>query len=384
MIEKLFELCRGDYHYYIPIPDDYHCPIQFDRGETIKFINKEILPVKSGDVINLITPYIKKSTFDPDRDGFTQIMLFIVVKEDIKKEDEDTKMKNYIMLCRKGESFIFDNLGINITTKDIIFGIDKKFPIKYGDVIKYCYFTDGNTGGPLKFCSYIVATIGNTDMENIREHNRRSKSNDKKIDNNLSVLDGATKMVVRKCTRCVDGKPEIYDDIQYVNKKENDHSKKRDDYISWDEYFMGIAALAAHRSKDPGTQVGACIVDSDMKIVSIGYNGFPNHCSDDEFPWSREADDAYDTKYVYVVHAELNAILNSGGRSLKDTSIFVTLFPCNECAKAIIQSGIKRIVYQCDKYEGSTATKASKRMLKAAGVELIYLPPVGKDITITL
>lgn len=142
---------------------------------------------------------------------------------------------------------------------------------------------------------------------------------------------------------------------------------KRTDYISWDEYFMGIAVLAAKRSKDPNTQVGACIVSPDNVILSTGYNGFPYGCSDDEFPWAREGED---TKYPYVVHAELNAILNARGRSLTGARIYVALFPCNECAKAIIQSGIAEVIYLSDKYAATPATLASKRMLRAAGVQL--------------
>lgn len=145
---------------------------------------------------------------------------------------------------------------------------------------------------------------------------------------------------------------------------------KREDYISWDEYFMGVSLLASMRSKDPNTQVGACIVGDDNKIISVGYNGFPRGCSDDEFPWERTADSQNDTKYPYVCHAELNAILNAGGQSLSGARIFVALFPCNECAKAIIQSGIKEVIYISDKYADTPATLASKMMFKAAGVKL--------------
>lgn len=147
---------------------------------------------------------------------------------------------------------------------------------------------------------------------------------------------------------------------------------KRQDVLNWDEYFMGIAHLSAKRSKDPSTQVGACIVSPEHRVVGIGYNGFPNGCSDDEFPWEREGDYAT-TKYPFVVHAELNAILNST-QNLRGCSIYVSLFPCNECAKAIIQSGIARIVYECDKYADTDAVKASKRMLMAANVDLFQLP----------
>lgn len=142
--------------------------------------------------------------------------------------------------------------------------------------------------------------------------------------------------------------------------------------ISWDEYFMGLAHLSALRSKDPNTQVGACIVDRDNKVVSIGYNGMPRGCDDHEFPWEREGG-FLDTKYAFVVHAELNAILNSP-RSVSGCTIYVSLFPCNECAKAIIQSGIRKIVYESDKYDGTEGNIASKKMLNEAGVELQQLP----------
>lgn len=146
---------------------------------------------------------------------------------------------------------------------------------------------------------------------------------------------------------------------------------KRQNVLSWDHYFMGLAHLSSFRSKDPGTQVGAVVVDNDHKVVSIGYNGFPIGCDDDAFPWGREGS-MYDSKYAYVVHAELNAILNSP-RSLSGCAIYVSLFPCNECAKAIIQSGIKTIVYEDDKYADTEAVKASKRMLSAAGVSMQQL-----------
>lgn len=151
------------------------------------------------------------------------------------------------------------------------------------------------------------------------------------------------------------------------------HNQKRADYISWDEYFMGVAILSGMRSKDPNSQVGACIVSKDNKILSMGYNGFPMGCSDDEFPWAREGE-ALDTKYLYVTHSELNAILNYRGGSLEGAKLYVSLFPCNECAKAIIQSGIRRIVYESDKYAHTEGTIASKKMLEAAGVELVQLP----------
>lgn len=142
---------------------------------------------------------------------------------------------------------------------------------------------------------------------------------------------------------------------------------KNSNYISWDTYFMGVAELSALRSKDPNTQVGACIVNTKNRIIGIGYNGFPYGCEDDTYPWTREGN-FLDTKYPYVVHAEPNAILNST-TSLEGATMYVTLFPCHECAKLIIQSGIKQIVYASNKYEGTESNIASQNMLKSAGVK---------------
>lgn len=146
-------------------------------------------------------------------------------------------------------------------------------------------------------------------------------------------------------------------------------SKKRENYLSWDEYFMGIAKLSAMRSKDPKTQVGACIVGKDNRILSIGYNGTPNEFSDDTFPWEREGA-PLETKYFYVCHAELNAILNFRGsrKDLEGSKIYVDLFPCNECAKAIIQSGIKEVIYLSDKYRESDNNIASRKLFDTCGI----------------
>lgn len=141
---------------------------------------------------------------------------------------------------------------------------------------------------------------------------------------------------------------------------------KRTDYISWDKYFMGVALLSAMRSKDPGTQVGACIVNSKKRIVGIGYNGFPYGVEDDAFPWNKDGE-WLDTKYPYVVHAEPNAILNSTV-SLDNSTLYVTLFPCNECAKLIIQSGIKELVFLEDKYHDQESFTASRRMFDSAKI----------------
>ncbi len=158
---------------------------------------------------------------------------------------------------------------------------------------------------------------------------------------------------------------------------------KREDYISWDEYFMGVAILSGMRSKDPNTQVGACIVSPDHKILSMGYNGFPTGCADDDFQWEREGGPLA-TKYFYTTHSELNAILNYRGGSLEGATMYVTLFPCNECAKAIIQAGIRRLVYGSDKYDGTPGVIASKRMLSAAGILMEAYRHTGREIRINL
>lgn len=140
---------------------------------------------------------------------------------------------------------------------------------------------------------------------------------------------------------------------------------KRENYLSWDEYFMAVALLSAQRSKDPNTQVGACVANEQNKIVGVGYNGFPMGCSDDELPWERQGK-FLETKYPYVCHAELNAVLNAISTDLRNCRIYVGLFPCNECTKVIIQSGIKEIIYLSDKYKDTDQVRASKIMLKKA------------------
>jgi len=145
---------------------------------------------------------------------------------------------------------------------------------------------------------------------------------------------------------------------------------KDDDYISWHEFFMGVAELAAKRSKDPNTKVGACVVNSNNIILSTGYNGMPIGCNDDDMPWCRDGS-FENSKYAYVCHAELNAILNCDGRSLNGSILYVTNFPCNECAKAIIQAGIKKVIFKEDKYPSSDITRVSKGLLKVCGIEVV-------------
>ena len=158
---------------------------------------------------------------------------------------------------------------------------------------------------------------------------------------------------------------------------------RRQDYLSWDDYFMAIAALSAMRSKDPSTQVGACIVNRQKRIVGVGYNGFPTGCSDDRLPWAREGE-WLETKYPYVVHAEVNAVLNSISADLRGCSLYVALFPCNECAKVIIQAGIAEVVYLSDKYAATDAVRASKRLFDEAGVSYRRHRPRAGKITLLL
>ncbi len=158
---------------------------------------------------------------------------------------------------------------------------------------------------------------------------------------------------------------------------------KREDYISWNDYFMSISLLSGMRSKDPSTQVGACIVDYNNRIVSIGYNGFINGCSDEDFPWRRDGE-FLETKYPYVVHAEQNAILNARGKSLEGCRLYVNLFPCHECARNIIQSGINEVYYLSDKYAETDSIKASKYMFEKANVKLTHLTPSVDKIEINL
>lgn len=162
-------------------------------------------------------------------------------------------------------------------------------------------------------------------------------------------------------------------------------NKQNKDYLSWDEYFMGIAVLSTMRSKDPNTRVGACIVSKDNRILSIGYNGAPNGYKDNVFPWDREGDPK-DTKYFYVCHSELNAILNYGGTrsDLVGSKLYVTLFPCNECAKVVVQSGIKEVIYLSDKYQGTDSTVVSKKIFDVCGVKYRQFDGGSKNIEINL
>ncbi|XP_071951400.1 deoxycytidylate deaminase-like isoform X2 [Antedon mediterranea] len=163
---------------------------------------------------------------------------------------------------------------------------------------------------------------------------------------------------------------------------QQDLNKKRDDYLSWDDYFMAIAFLSAQRSKDPSSQVGACIVNNDKRIVGIGYNGMPTGCDDEKLPWKRNADNWLETKYPYVCHAEVNAIMNKNSADLKGCTMYVALFPCNECAKIVIQSGIKTVIYLSDKYHNDDKMIASRKLLQLAGVKYRQFTPSMSKVTI--
>lgn len=172
------------------------------------------------------------------------------------------------------------------------------------------------------------------------------------------------------------------DDLTPVEKNKNctqmsrDINKKREDFLSWTEYFMATAFLAAKRSKDPCSQVGACIVNDDKKIVGIGYNGMPTGCSDDDFPWTKKE------KHLYVCHAEMNAIVNKNSADIKNCTIYVVLFPCDQCAKIIIQSGLREVVYLSDKHESKETTQAAKRMFDSARITYRQHIPQNRKIEI--
>lgn len=169
-------------------------------------------------------------------------------------------------------------------------------------------------------------------------------------------------------------------DVQVEAKR----TSKRTDYISWDDYFMAMAQLTAMRSKDPSTQVGACIVNPQNRIVGIGYNGFPAGCGDDDLPWDREAANPLDTKYMYVCHADMNAILNRLTTDTVGCRIYAGLFPCNECAKLIIQSGIREVIYMSDKYHNTPSWIAARRLFDCAGVAYRQHTTTPREITIDL
>lgn len=168
-------------------------------------------------------------------------------------------------------------------------------------------------------------------------------------------------------------------------EKCKESGNKRNDYLTWDEYFMAIAKLSSKRSKDPNTQVGACIVSNDNRILSIGYNGTPNGFHDTIFPWDREGK-PLDTKYLYVCHAEMNAVLNYRGnrKELENAKIYVDLFPCNECAKIIIQAGIKEVVYLCDKYANTDSVIASKKLFDTCGVKYRQIEETNKEVILKI
>ena len=175
-----------------------------------------------------------------------------------------------------------------------------------------------------------------------------------------------------------------YDPIREKQTQYSNNNQKRQEYLSWDDYFTAVASLSAYRSKDPNTQVGACIVDSNKCIIGIGYNGFPRGCSDDHLPWSRKAPNPLHTKYLYVVHAEVNAVLNKGSKDCTGATLYVALFPCNDCAKVIIQSGIKEVVYLGDTYHNSDMCKASRIMFEMAGVKCRQYLPSRKKINVDI
>jgi len=203
------------------------------------------------------------------------------------------------------------------------------------------------------------------------------------ITDDLEMKGGATLLTPPRRNAGTPRKALLGDDDEHVGMSSDPSAPvKRDCYIGWDDYFMSVAVLSAFRSKDPNRQVGACVVSPNMRIVGIGYNGFPWGCDDDALPWAKVAASPLDTKYPYVCHAEMNAILNKNCESLNGCTMYVTLFPCNECAKLIIQSRIKEVVFISNRYHATESMSASRRMLKLAGIPYRLLEPKARRITI--
>ncbi|KPM03419.1 deoxycytidylate deaminase-like protein [Sarcoptes scabiei] len=198
----------------------------------------------------------------------------------------------------------------------------------------------------------------------------------------LEMLSNLVTLVSRSFTGIMSEKELAESSTSLSNNETSLMVTKRKDYLCWWDYFMSMAYIASMRSKDPNTQVGACIVNEDNRIVGLGYNGMPNHCSDDDLPWNRVSKNPLNTKYLYVCHAEMNAILNKNSESCKNCSIFVIMFPCNECSKMIIQSGIKRVVYLCDKYPNDPKFQSSRFLLEMAGIEIIQYTPKQRKVVI--
>lgn len=224
-------------------------------------------------------------------------------------------------------------------------------------------------------------------LTKLQQINKHFKKQVDSVDT-LAVLAGKT---IREGTNVFYKEEEVANGLETMSLTEekgeevlsmDDENLKRSGYLSWDEYFMAVSFLSALRSKDPNTQVGACIVSNEHKIVGIGYNGMPRGCHDDSLPWGRAAEDPLDTKYMYVCHAEMNAILNKNCSSVDGCVIYVALFPCNECAKMIIQSGIKEVIYFSDKHASQPSTVAAKRLLSLAGISMRQFIPRMKKITI--
>lgn len=240
---------------------------------------------------------------------------------------------------------------------------------------------------------YLIAVDANVKLRYIRASSRMSETDKISFDDFISqemreiYSEDPTKQNIGRCIEMADfiiqNNGSLSDLHDKVNRIIKEMPGKREDYISWDDYFMGVSVLSGKRSKDPSTQVGACIVNPDKRIVGVGYNGFPKGCPDEKFPWSREGA-PLDTKYLYVVHAELNAILNSIGENLKNCTMYIALFPCNECAKAIIQAGIKKISYLSDKYAETDSVIAAKKMFDSAEVKYEQLIPKNKEINLKL
>jgi len=325
-----------------------------------------------------------------EKKGFKHISLSDMIREECKKRKRKITRKNLQQIGNElrekyGNSVLADRALKKIKDKDfVVTSIRHPSEIEVLNNRKNFFLIKVDAPAKIRF-KRMAARKREEDPQTFKEFKKAEKKEMKgkgsgqriKECNDKSKIILINDSTIKKLHKKID---KMIKDLR--EKESKDKDEKRKDYISWDDYFMGVAKLSALRSKDPSTQVGACIVNPQNKIVGIGYNGFPIGCSDNKLPWGKRGD-FLDTKYPYVAHAELNAILNSTVK-LDNCRIYVALFPCNECCKLIIQSGIKEVIYLSDKYANTDSVKASKRMMDMARVDYRKYKPNRKKINIDL
>ena len=294
--------------------------------------------------------------------GIKEIVYIDNSNNDNNDENCNPNEKDEIELSTKAARILFGLAGVKLT--------------KYND------FEHSTERIPDLTFTTSADTSKNMDTNATDDIDDNCDSSDIDRNTDTALLESHKNLLIREANY----DPNVYKRSKNDNKRSNEHQHhlKRSDYLSWDDYFMSVASLSAYRSKDPNTQVGACIVDSNKCIIGIGYNGFPRGCSDDHLPWSRRASNPLHMKYMYVVHAEVNAILNKGSKDCTGATLYVDLFPCNDCAKVIIQSGIKEIVYLRDTYHNTDGSRASRIMFEMAGVKFRQYFPKRRSINVDI